>query len=498
MWCSSPCSRPSRETLAEYVTYQRGGRRGGRPGQRAMGHRHVAADRRSTPTTTSSEASPAFTRYDVLFVNSLARRPQPRREGGSARERARRRAVPLTARRARTRSSTRRRSRCTRSTSSRPANCAPPRAVDGADDERADARGAPPRARRDAYAPHLARRARQRTRADLVRKVAEHLRQTFAARRPARRRRRSRAAPRRTEPRSGSVCATAPDSARRVEHVERDEVARVVTREHGHRRTAHELGGDRPLVDGHRRAQLHRHPAPQRRVEVVAPGEPGGERLRLGRERRRASPVDGDRHPALVLDEEIGERGVGVVRDLRHHVEPRLGTRIDDHLAVDQPLEPVETGVDDAVDAERVDEERDRTPTHHRDPIDEGHQPQRARHARPGAAARATGLATIGASEPSKSTRTTACRASSTRGWSAGGTVTRAWREPTRLRGAEDHDAVGLVGSVGSVRRERLRRRVVADPEHRRWRRRRPRSRRGTAPPSPCGWCSRWPPGASS
>jgi hypothetical protein len=38
------------------------------------------------------------------------------------------------------------------------------------------------------------------------------------------------------------------------------------------------------------------------------------------------------------------------VRDLRHHVEPRLGAGIDDHLAVDQPLEPVEAGVDDAVE----------------------------------------------------------------------------------------------------------------------------------------------------
>ena len=86
--------------------------------------------------------------------------------------------------------------------------------------------------------------------------------------------------------------------------------------------------------------------------------------------------MDGDRDPALVLHEEVGERGVGVVRDLGHDVEPGLGAGVDDHLAVDQPLQPVEAGVDDAVERQRVDQERDRSATHHRHPVDEGHQPR--------------------------------------------------------------------------------------------------------------------------
>ena len=97
--------------------------------------------------------------------------------------------------------------------------------------------------------------------------------------------------------------------------------------------------------------------------------------------------MDGDGNPALVLHEEVGERGVGVVRDLRHDVEPRLGAGIDDHLAVDQPLEPVQAGVDDAVERQRVDQERDRSAAHDRYPVDEGHQPRQrvtGRGERPG------------------------------------------------------------------------------------------------------------------
>jgi hypothetical protein len=51
---------------------------------------------------------------------------------------------------------------------------------------------------------------------------------------------------------------------------------------------------------------------------------------------------------ALVLDEELGERSVGVGGDLGHGVEPRLGARVDDDLAVDHPLQPVDAGVQDA------------------------------------------------------------------------------------------------------------------------------------------------------
>ena len=47
------------------------GRAGRRAGQRALGHRPTGSRSSSTPATTSSGPSPAFTRYDVLLVNPI-------------------------------------------------------------------------------------------------------------------------------------------------------------------------------------------------------------------------------------------------------------------------------------------------------------------------------------------------------------------------------------------------------------------------------------------
>ena len=72
-------------------------------------------------------------------------------------------------------------------------------------------------------------------------------------------------------------------------------------------------------------------------IEAVAPGRLGRERLRLGAASRGCvAPVDGDRDLALALDQEAGERGVGVVRHRRDRRRPTARARVvDDDLAVD-------------------------------------------------------------------------------------------------------------------------------------------------------------------
>ena len=84
--------------------------------------------------------------------------------------------------------------------------------------------------------------------------------------------------------------------------------------------------------------------------------------------------MDGHGHAALVLDEEVGECGVGVSGDLGHHVEPGNRPRVHLHLAVDETFEAVEARVDHAVDRERVDEERHRPTADHRHPLEVRHE----------------------------------------------------------------------------------------------------------------------------
>ena len=149
---------------------------------------------------------------------------------------------------------------------------APPRAVDG---RRRTARsgGATPRARRGAHAAHLARGARHpRALIAVARSPSTTARpagpstSTSASKIPGG------ASADRTPMRI--VCATAPDSASRVEHVERDEVAGVVAREHRNRRTA-------------RRARPS--PSPCRREPAgAAPPTSGPAAARRGRSAGRA------------------------------------------------------------------------------------------------------------------------------------------------------------------------------------------------------------------
>ena len=227
--------------------------------------------------------------------------------------RARRRALPLT-RGGRVRGArTTPRWRCIRSTSSRTRHALHTRALDGRRRAR-DARQRGCDARRRCTRPETgSSRSSPRTRADLgARASAEHARrQTLGPVDQDVGVEDRRAAPPPSARRSAHRVRDPPDSASRSSASNTTRSPRVVAREHRDRGPVHELGRDRPLVDRDRRAQLHRHPPPQRRVEVVAPGQPGRERLRLRGEGRRGAPVDGDRDPALVLHEEIGERGVG-------------------------------------------------------------------------------------------------------------------------------------------------------------------------------------------
>ncbi len=90
---------PSRQDIPQYAEYARGDRGGRAGGERAL--RRPARGRRSSSRSADDfpRSVAAYKQYDVLLRQRRLRRAEPGRQGGAARERARRRARPVRERR---------------------------------------------------------------------------------------------------------------------------------------------------------------------------------------------------------------------------------------------------------------------------------------------------------------------------------------------------------------------------------------------------------------
>ena len=260
--CSSRCSTRRARASPEYLAYRARGRAGRRSASTSGGRPRTGSRSSSTRATTTSAPSPGFARYDVLLVNPVKDGLNLVAKEGPLAQPSATACCASHPKPARTTSCAEAVLPCTRTTSSR-ARTRCTRALSMPDDERASRARAPVRAGRGAHAADLARRAPQAralsasaSASSTTASPAGPSTTTSAARISAGLsvRRHADASPR---------ASSAPVRSSSSERGERGEVAGVVAGERGDRRArrAHELGDRRALVDRHRRAQLHRHPA---------------------------------------------------------------------------------------------------------------------------------------------------------------------------------------------------------------------------------------------
>ena len=281
--CSSRCCTRRGRTCAEYLAYEQRGRAGRRA-------RRTSAGRRATGSRSCSTTRDDFARSVAghAALRRAAREPdqgraQPRGQGRARSSTAATACCASRPRRARTRSCTTRCSPCTRTTSNR-ARRARHRARSMPLDERAA------RARRAARrSPRCTRRAPGSTicsarRAD---RVGERVEQRGEPRGPVDHdvgRVGAPAGSRRTSRRCAPRARACPSATDACERGERGQVAGVVARERARpSKPRDELGDASCPCRRHRRPQLDRHAAAERRFEAES-------RRGLGRPARRPRP----------------------------------------------------------------------------------------------------------------------------------------------------------------------------------------------------------------
>ena len=443
----------SRSNLAEYLAYEQEVDQAAARVNERWAHARLAAGRGRHARRL---------RADHRRVHPLRRaagepgegRPEPRGQGGSAASTGATAWCCSHPKRARTTSCTTRCCPCTRTTSNRARTRCTPR-WSMPDDERAARATAPVRARRRAHAAHLARRAAQ------PRALSASASASSSAASPA--------GPSTTTSAawiSGGLssdvtpmltaCASVAVADERAQGGERGQVAGVVAGERGARRMPRARSATVvPLSTGtggrSSTAMRPRSGASSPRRGAASAAHAVASRAPLG----LVAPVDGDRHLALALHPQPGQRGLGLVGRLRDRVDERPHPLVEHHLAGDDPFEAVGADVVEPVDRQRVAQERGGPTAHDRHRAEHAGRAAPARRAPRGAAAPRPGRAR--SATASRRSRRTArrVRARATNGRSARGTATVPPRRA--LRGADDDDAVGVGRALGRVGRVRLR-----------------------------------------